>query len=167
MPTEPTRVEGKLTLENARIIYRNFKGEERQYNPAGKRNFCVVIDDPKLAEELITDGWNVKNKPPYEEGDSPMYYLPVEVSYKRRPPRVMLITTRNKTMLDEESIEMLDYADIISADIIINPYNWSMRDGSGVKAYLDKAYITIQEDVFADKYADPVEPSEPELPEDM
>ena len=167
MPTEPTRVEGKLTIENARIIYRNFKGEERQFNPAGKRNFCAVIEDEQLAKDLIEDGWNVKCRAPYEEGDVPMYYLPVEVSYKRRPPRVTLITNRDgdirKTMLDEEAIEMLDYADIINADLIINPYNWSMRDDSGVKAYLDIAYITIQEDTFASKYEVP----EPQLPEDL
>lgn len=164
MPTEPRRVEGKLSIEDARIIYRNFKGEERQFNPAGKRNFCVVIEDPQLADDLLADGWNVKTRAPFEEGDEPMHYLPVEVSYKRRPPRITLISSRGKTMLDEEAVEMLDYADIQHADIIINPYNWSMRDGSGVKAYLDVAYITIQEDVFADKYADPIETDDFQLP---
>lgn len=152
MPTIPRRVEGKLQIEDARIIFRNFAGEERQFNPAGKRNFCVVIEDPELAEQLIADGWNVKTRAPREDGDQPTRYLPVEVSYKRRPPVITVITSHNKTNLDEESIAMLDYADILYADLIINPYNWSVKDGSGVKAYLDKAYITIQEDAFASKY---------------
>lgn len=153
MPTIPRRVEGKLQIEDAKIIFRNFAGEERQFNPAGKRNFCVIIEDPDLASNLVVDGWNVKTLAPREEGDEPIRYLPVEVSYKRRPPVVTLITSTTKTQLDEDSISMLDYADILTADLIINPYNWSVKDGSGVKAYLDKAYITIQEDVFQKKYA--------------
>lgn len=164
MSDDSRRVEGKLNIENAKIIYRNFAGEERQYNPAGKRNFCVVIENDQLVEDLLADGWNVKTREPFEEGDKPMHYLPVEVSYKRRPPRITIISSRGKTLLDEEAVQMLDYADIKNADLIINPYNWSMRDGSGVKAYLDVAYITIQEDVFADKYADPIEEDDLQLP---
>ena len=149
---QPRRVEGKLQIENARIIFRNFAGEERQFNPAGKRNFCVIIEDATLADQLVKDGWNVKTRLPREEGDEPLRYLPVEVSYKRRPPVITMITETNKTQLDEDSIGILDYADILSADLIINPYNWSVKDGSGVKAYLDKAYIVIQEDAFQKKY---------------
>lgn len=149
---QPRRVEGKLQIENARIIFRNFAGEERQFNPAGKRNFCVVIEDPDLAKQLTDDGWNVKTRMPREDGEEPMRYLPVEVSYKRRPPVITMITGNNKTQLDEDSIAALDYADILNADLIINPYNWSVKDGSGVKAYLDKAYIVIQEDAFKKKY---------------
>ena len=147
-----------IIIENAKIIYRNFSGEESRFNRAGQRNFCVVIDDPEMAQRLIDDGWNLKERAPREEGDESSFYLQVAVSFDNIPPRVFMITSRNKTQLDAESIGNLDYAEIKNVDLTIRPYCWEIpgKDGtkSGVKAYVKNMYVTIEEDVFADKYAD-------------
>ena len=42
-----------IIIENARIIFRNFKGEESKYDRAGSRNFCVVIEDPDMAQKVL------------------------------------------------------------------------------------------------------------------
>ena len=141
-----------LIIENARLIFKNFAGNQDRYNPEGSRNFCVVIDDPELADQLHADGWNIKWTKPRDKDDEPMAYLPVKVQYGQFPPTVYLISGHKKTLLDEDSVNTLDYADIKNADLIINPYQWTMNGAVGVKAYLKTAYITIEEDRFAHKY---------------
>lgn len=146
-------IKNNIVMENARIGFRNFSGKEGKFNPAGRRNFCVFIEQP-LGKTLESDGWNVRWLQPKEDGDEPQAYLQVSVSYDNIPPKIVLITSKGKTVLDVDTIMMLDWVEIKNVDLIIRPYNWSVNGKSGVKAYIKSMYITIMEDVFEQKYLD-------------
>ena len=149
----------KIVMENARLIFRNFEGREGDYNRKGDRNFGLVIEDEELLEQLIEDGWNIKtfipkNNDNYDDEPEEVKWLPVTVRYDNVPPKVVLLTRRKKTRLDEENINTIDYANIEKVDLTVTPYEWTVNGKSGIKAYLQTMYVKIVEDEFADKYAD-------------
>lgn len=151
---------GILQIDDARIIYRNFRGEGGKFNREGDRNFAVVIPKQELADELLNRGWNVKIKPPKDEEDFPFMYLPVKVKFNDRGPQVYLRTGDRVNRLDEETISVLDDIDIRSVDLDIRPYDWDVNGKSGRTAYLQSIEIIQEIDRFAARYA------EEESPED-
>lgn len=146
------KVTNNITIENAVIRFRNFSGAAGRFNPAGKRNFCVFLDN-ETANVLQNDGWNVKWLQPRNEEDNPQGYLQVNVSFDNYPPKIMLITSNGRTMITEETVDSLDWAEIETVDIVIRPYNWEVNGKQGVSAYLKSMYVTIVEDTLDKKYS--------------
>lgn len=138
-----------LQIDDARIIYRNFAGRGDKYNREGDRNFAVVIPDEDMANELTNLGWNVKIKPPREDGDTPFMFLPVKVKFSDRGPNVYLKTGDRQNRLDEESVGLLDNIDIIGVDLDIRPYDWSVNGKEGRTAYLQSIRVVQDIDRFA------------------
>lgn len=148
--------EGTIVIEGARLLFRNFEGKEGRYNRAGDRNFSVAIDK-EMAETLEADGWNIKWLKPREEDEDgeDQAILQVSLNYdKGRPPVVAMITSRGRTNLDAKSVEHLDHADIINADLIIRPYHWDVNEKQGIKAYLKSLFVTVEEDELERKYGE-------------
>ena len=142
-----------VNIENAKIRFRNFTGEPTKFNKVGgKRTFSVVLEED-AAKKLMEDGWNVKTWEP-EGADEPVYHLPVEASYNLYPPKIYMISGNKKTLLTEDTIAALQYAEFSNVDLIIRPYCWEVQGKTGVKAYVKSMYVTIVEDEFEKKYRD-------------
>ena len=150
---------GVLQIDDARIIFRNFRGEGGKFNKEGDRNFALIIPDEEMAEALQNDsnqygaGWNVKIKPPREDGDEPFMYLSVKVKFNDRGPKIYLESGRNRVRLDEESVSMLDEIDILSVDLDIRPYDDEINGRPFRAAYLQSMVVKQNLDRFEARFA--------------
>lgn len=139
---------GILQIDDSRIIFRNFSGAPSQYNREGDRNFAVVIPDNETAEMLQGEGWNVRIKPPRNDGDDPFMYLPVKVKFNDYGPTIIMQTGDSKNYLNEDSVHRLDQVDIISVDMDLRPYDWEVNGNTGRSAYLQKLWVRQNLDRF-------------------
>lgn len=146
-------------VDGRNMRFRNFAGKAGKYNAEGDRNFCLLLN-PEVAEEMAADGFNIKYLKPRDEEEDPVPYIQIKLKYysrsgeRLRPPKIVLLTKKGKTQLDEDSVNTLDWAEIEKFDIAINPRPYDMNGRSGVSGYLKTLYVTIVEDEFEDRYMD-------------
>lgn len=145
---------GVLQIDDCRIVYRNFSGAATKYNREGDRNFALVIDSQEISDALVEAGWNVKIKPPREEGEEPFRTLKVNVNFNDRGPNVYLVTGKARVLLDENTVKRLDNVDIARVDMDIAPHDWEMPDGRcGRSAYLRSMKVIHNPDRFEEEFA--------------
>lgn len=143
-----------ITIEGARLVYRNFSGAKKTFNAAGLRNFHVVLD-PDFARVLEAQGWNIKWPKPREDGDERNPTLKVKVRFENYPPLIVLMTKRTRTELTEEEVGMLDTAEFENVDLrITGSYNEMDTGWKGFTAYLNQMFVTLSEKDLMGKYAD-------------
>jgi hypothetical protein len=149
---------GYLEINDARIIWKNFSGRGDRFNREGDRNFSLVIPTQEDCDALRNDtnkygdGWNVKIKPPREEGDTPFMHMPVKVKFNGRGPNVYLDRgpKREPLQLTEDTIACLDEMDILSVDLDIRPYDDKLPNGNTFRtAYLSAMKVYQRLDRFA------------------
>ena len=151
----------KIEIRDARVARRNFRGEERRFgnkvmNSAGNRNFLLILPDD-IVGDCISDGWNVKQFKPSEDGTPGDYFINVKVNFSYKPPVVWLVTRKDgkpvRTKLDEDTIGELDYADIIEIKLVVKPVirTDEYSGKTTVSAYLETMYCEVENsDPFAD-----------------
>lgn len=148
---------GEVSLGEVEIGFRNFEGKEGDYNKAGDRSFVAWLP-MDAALELKARGWNVKfpkDQLDKVDPDQPARdpYLSISVGFERFPPSIHLISEGKPPLkLQEEDVIMLDWAELEKVDLVLRPYHWSVRNDSGIKAYLKNGYFTIVSDRFAASY---------------
>ena len=122
--------DGTVQIDEARITYKNFRGEKGPMNRDGKRKFSVIIPTPEQAEMLKRDvnehgvAWNVKIKPPADGYDTPFMYLEVTVNFNQYGPAVWLVSADGvKQPLSPERVGILDKMAIEKVNMDIYPYD--------------------------------------------
>ena len=143
-----------LQIEDARIIFRNFRGEGSKYNREGDRNFAVVVPNDDIKDILVEAGWPVKIKPPREDGEEPFMYMPVKVKFNNRGPAAYINSGGSVTKLNEDTIDMLDEIDIASVNMDIRPYDWEVNGSTGRSAYLQAIDVIQNIDRFGARYVE-------------
>jgi hypothetical protein len=63
-----------------------------------------------------------------------------------------MMTSRAKTTLDEDTVEVLDWANIEKADVIVRGYHWFVNGKDAWKAYVKTLVVIIEEDYLERKY---------------
>lgn len=149
---------GVVEIDDVRILWPNFAGAPDRFNPqGGKRNFNIIIPNDEAMQALLDAGWNVKVKPPMEEGGEPLRYLKVTVGFKGyRPPTIWVLAGGNRRKLNEENVYQLDQISIDHVDLDISPYHSNGHQA----AYLQSMVVVQRLDRFEARFADEEFPEE-------
>ena len=155
-----------IEIEGAHLVYRNFSGKGDKYTREGDRSVSVVIEDPELAKVLSDDGWNIKQFSPREDDpEEPAHFLKAKIKYGEFPPNIFMVGSNGPVRLSAESVGELDYKKILTADVVITPYEYTMHGETGITAYVKTLYAVVEEDHLASKYAK-MYPRKSECPEE-
>lgn len=138
-----------ITVEGTRLIFRNLRGEADDYNKNGGQRTTGVLIPNEIAEDLKAEGWNIKWLKPRDEQDEPQAFLTVKCKYGRISPTIYICTAKNKTLLTEETVGLVDISEIRDVDIVIRPYEY---EPGCISAYIKTMYVNVIEDEFAEKY---------------
>ena len=150
---------GVLQINEARICYKNFRGEASKFTREGDRRFSLVIPDREMSEALKAEGWNVKEKE-FEDGEY-FAHLPVKVNINDRGPSMYLISGNSKPVrLDEHTVGIIDEIDILSVNLDIRPFDWEVNGNTGRTAYLQGLEVFQDLNRFDEKYAEEEYPEE-------
>lgn len=140
-----------FTIENASFHYKDFAG--KKYGN-GARSVGVVLTKEQ-ADQLAADGWKIKVLDATEDYPEEKYYINIKIKYgtdrngNYRHPDIYMIAGDKMTLLDENTVGELDRAEIENVDLTFGPNFFE----DTITAYLKKMYVTIRQDILAQKYA--------------
>lgn len=149
------------------ILFCNLEGRAEDFNNQGARNFRLKFNDADFAKSLADDGWNIKIYTPKNDDYDPYYYLTVKAKFRvdgaavRQDPEIHMINSKNDILLGAQNMADLDAKfrarEVNACDLVIRPYYWSnsnMGSGDGITAYLKQMWAVVNDNPFAERYAD-------------
>ena len=142
-----------VEVRDTRFIFRtNFAGDPAKDRFKDTRRKASLIIPPDLANDLIAEGFNVKQTQPSDEYDRPAeYYVNIIANYNSRvQPRIFLVNGNTVTKLDENTVGLIDDIRVENVNVILNPW---IRDQFH-SLYITTMYVEQKTDYdpFAEKY---------------
>lgn len=146
----------KITMRNVVVRFPNFDGAASGYNPAGNRNFNILLTEDE-ASELREKGFYVKSK--IRDDGMVLETLKINVSYRGYSAPKIIVICRGEQIeyTEDDDLSKIDglykTGSVIKTDLRFSPYrNKDRTDNYGYSAYLDSIYITIEDDPLAAEY---------------
>ena len=142
-------------VNGADIRFKNFQGKKTNYNDEGVRTFNLLLDED-TARDLKEKGWRIKILENKKDPSAPAIpSVKVRVSFGTVPPKAYMVTSKKKQLLTEDTIMLLDTAEIVKCDLVLSPYIGKTSQDGLASAYLRTGYFTIvEDDPFEDEYAE-------------
>lgn len=143
-----------VTIQNTELVLKNFSGEKgRYFNTSGNPEFACILP-AELAQMMKDDGWNVKQfKPKPEDEGEPDFFIKVKIGVNGRPPRMVMINSAGRLDIDVDGCQVFDYVRAKNVDLTLSPYEYEFQGNSGISAYLNSLFVTVEEDELDRKYA--------------
>jgi len=150
--------EAEIAIQDVRIGWTNFSGQAGLYNKKGETFFELFLT-PEQADRLAEMGYAVRYPEQTKENLEDEYEAEAHMRIKMkmdgaRPPKIVIVNGAedHATILDEETVGILDTTDIQKVDIVFRPYDWTFNADTGRSAWLKALYVTINKYAFDDKY---------------
>ena len=147
-----------INIENTRFIFEtNFSGDpSRDRFRSTQRRANVIINDPDLAQELIDEGFNVRETRPREgeeEGFIPTYFIAIKANYDSKwPPKIYLVSgDSDPVLLDVDTVGQKDQISVDNVNVQLN----TRYTENGNSLYVRTMYVEqgVGNDPFAARYA--------------
>ena len=141
-----------IKIENAKIMFRDFAGKVDEYNPTGKRSFCVILDED-MAQQFQDDGFNIKVTKPKNADYFPVKYLKVNVSYKVSAPLVRCYFGNKYRDYSENTLMAIDHMNFENVDLVLSVSRGMYLGKPYTTAYLSEFHGVVKESPYASKYS--------------
>ena len=155
LDSAPGRNDSKvLKINDARIIYRDFSGQNTNFSN-GDPSFSIVIDDEHIAQALESAGYNIKRPDPSkirDDGTTLPIHMKIKIKFNNYGPDIYLVTNGVITKVPQERIADLDHLRLVGADMDIRGWDYDYAGRKGRAAYLNSLKVYQQVDRFAEEY---------------
>lgn len=148
-------MDNKVTIRDANVITRNsnFSGvPKNEFDKKGDRYVFIRLDED-LANKLEQDGWNVKwTKPKIDHPEwEPYPFIKAKINFNlRQKPAIYMVTKRNRTLLNEETIDQLEGCYFEKVDITLENIFYTRYNQHSV--IVNIGFFTIEPNELYDEY---------------